>query len=161
MRRFLIVFGLGGIAGGVIGFALGIYLLPILTAEKGISTEQVTQIIKHSERSGIFKRDLKDSDSFHWGVGNIALSTQNGQQFFTLDGELSPGPDYKLYLIPRYVETEVEFLAIKAQSIRVANVSVFENFHIPVPTNINTDAYPAVLIWCEAFGQFITAARLQ
>ena len=140
---------------------LGIYLLPILIAEQGISAEQVTQITKHSERSGLFKRDLKGSDGLHWGEGNIVLSTQDGQQFFTLDGKLAPGPDYKLYLTPSYAETKAEFLAIKEQSVRVSNVKAFNNFHIPVPANIDTNAYPAVLIWCETFSQFITAARLQ
>ena len=29
-----------------------------------------------------------------------------------------------------------------------------------VPADVDVSAFPAVLIWCEAFGEFITAAEL-
>ncbi|WP_443645618.1 DM13 domain-containing protein [Candidatus Ponderosibacter sp. Uisw_141_02] len=48
-------------------------------------------------------------------------------RYFRLDGTISPGPDYRLYLAPA----------------------------------IDLDEYDAVVIWCEAFKQFITAARLE
>ena len=45
-----------------------------------------------------------------------------------LDGEIAPGPDYRLYLTPSFVETEEGFLAIKAESWRIGAVKAFENF---------------------------------
>ncbi|MCH1568325.1 MAG: DM13 domain-containing protein [Alphaproteobacteria bacterium] len=77
-----------------------------------------------------------------------------------IDGSVSPGPDYKLYLTPEYVEDEAEFLALKARSVRVADITGFDNFRVDVPMNIDPTQYPAVIIWCERFGEFITAGHL-
>jgi hypothetical protein len=38
-------------------------------------------------------------------------------------------------------------------------VKTFENFIVPVPESVDPSAFNAVVIWCERFGQFITAAR--
>ena len=77
----------------------------------------------------------------------------------TLAGRLAPGPDYKLYLSPEFVETEADFLRLKPRMARVGDVRTFENFVVPVPPAIDPAGYSAVVIWCERFGQFITAAK--
>lgn len=157
-RRYVVLFGLmSGGAGLVIGFGLGVYFLPILTAEKGLDSAAVAALENSAERSGIFRRDLTDSDAFHWGEGQIMVNATT----VWLDGAVAPGPDYRLYLTPEFVETEADFLKIKAQSVQVGSVKAFENFSLPMPATIDQAAYPALLIWCEAFGEFITAARLQ
>lgn len=152
---------LGGIGGLILGFVLGIYFLPILIAPEGINHAEAARITQHAERNGEFRKDLRGSDFLHWGEGKIVLSSSHGQKFFTLVGELAPGPDYRLYLTPKYVETEEAFHKIKAESVQVGNIKAFTNFHIPVPASINTDLYPAALVWCETFEQFITAAQLE
>jgi len=40
-------------------------------------------------------------------------------------------------------------------------VKAFENFALDLPPVIDLDEYDAVVIGCEAFKQFITAARLE
>jgi hypothetical protein len=45
--------------------------------------------------------------------------------------------------------------------VRVGEVRTFENFLVPVPESIDPAAYSAVVVWCESFGQFITAAKYQ
>ena len=77
-----------------------------------------------------------------------------------LDGKIAPGPDYRLYMTPYFVETEAAFRAIKDQSVQIAPIKAFENFAVDVPAGVDVSQYPALLIWCEAFGQFITAASL-
>ncbi len=79
----------------------------------------------------------------------------------SLIGELAPGPDYKLYLSPQFVETEADFNRLKPQMQRVGDVKTFENFLVKVPQDINPAQYNTVVIWCESFGEFITAARYQ
>ena len=44
--------------------------------------------------------------------------------------------------------------------MQVGEVKAFSNFSLDVPPGITVGDYPVVLIWCEAFGQFITAAEL-
>ena len=76
-----------------------------------------------------------------------------------LDGSVSPGPDYRLYFAPIFVETEESFLAIKSQSVEVGSIKAFTDFTLQLPDGVNVDGFPAVVIWCEAFSQFITAAE--
>lgn len=161
MYKFIGGLGIGGVLGLIVGFMLGVYFLPILIEEEGASDTIAEQAVSEADRIGVFRRTLKDSDSAHWGEGQIALSTENGRKFLTLQGNLSPGPDYRLYLTPAFVETEQAFIAIKAQSVQVASIKAFHNFRVELPSHINADAYPAVLIWCERFSQFITAATLE
>ena len=82
-----------------------------------------------------------------------------GSQNIVLVGKLAPGPDYKLYLSPTFVETEADFMRLKPTMQRVGDVRTFDNFVVPVPESIDVSQYKAVIIWCESFSQFITAAQ--
>ena len=64
-----------------------------------------------------------------------------------------------MYLTQQFVENEKEFLAIKDSAAYIADVNIFENFIVHVPSEININEYNAVVIWCEAFSEFITAAQ--
>ncbi len=74
-------------------------------------------------------------------------------------GRVAPGPDYKLYLSPEFVETEADFARLKPKMARVGDVKTFENFIVPVPASVDVTQYDSVIVWCETFSQFITAAR--
>lgn len=76
-----------------------------------------------------------------------------------LVGKLSPGPDYKLYLSPEFVETESDFKRLKSTMIRIGDVKTFDNFIVSVPAGIDPAKYSAVIVWCETFSEFITAAK--
>ena len=137
------------------GFAAGIYVLPILIAPPAPTTAEVGAKAAAAAYTAEFRRDLKDSDALHWGEGKVTV----GKDAITLAGKLAPGPDYKLYLSPEFVETEAEFLRLKPRMVRVGEVKTFENFVVAVPANVDPAAYSAVIVWCERFGQFITAAK--
>ena len=93
-RRHIILFGTAKFAAGLlIGFALGVYFLPILTEAKGLDTAALAQLEASAQRSGTFTRDLPGSDAFHWGEGTVRAS---GTRIW-LEGKISPGPDYRLY----------------------------------------------------------------
>ncbi|OAN18005.1 hypothetical protein A3K86_03540 [Photobacterium jeanii] len=142
---------------GAAGFALGIYALPILIAPTAPTVTEVSTVSAQAQFSAEFTKELQDSDSFHWGEGTVTV----GPEFITLMGKLAPGPDYKLYLSPEFVETEDDFNRLKSTMTRVGDVKTFENFVVPVPEGINPASYNAVIIWCETFGEFITAAKYQ
>lgn len=137
------------------GFAAGIYLLPILTAPPAPVASVVQAQAETSEFSGQFRRDLEDSDAVHWGEGTVYV----GPEAITLDGEIAPGPDYRLYLSPTFVETEADFVRLKKTMTQVGSVKTFKNFIVPVSANVDTGAFNTVIVWCESFGQFITAAQ--
>ena len=154
MLRWLLL-GLSHVAALAAGVALGIYLLPILTAPPAPSMAQLAAQGGPVLFTGQFRRDLKDSDLLHWGEGTVTI----GRQAISLAGRLAPGPDYKLYLSPEFVETEAEFMRRKPEMVRVGDVKTFDNFVVPLPETIDPAKYSAVIVWCETFSQFITAAR--
>jgi hypothetical protein len=85
----------------------------------------------------------------------VTLSPQ--QVVFT--GRLAPGPDYKLYLSPEFVETEADFKRLKSTMLRVGDVKTFENFIVTLPEGTDPSRFTSVIVWCETFSQFITAAQ--
>ena len=152
-RRHIILLGTAKfLAGLVIGVGLGVYFLPILTAEDGLDRTALAQL----EASAVFTRDLAGSNAFHWGKGTVRINRER----VWLEGVIAPGPDYRLYLMQEFVEDEDSFLAIKSRAVDIGPVKAFTNFSLPVPSDVDAGAFPALVIWCEAFSEFITAARL-
>lgn len=45
--------------------------------------------------------------------------------------------------------------------LRVGDVKTFENFVVTLPAGVDLTKYAAVVVRCEAFGEFITAAKYQ
>ena len=142
---------------GVLGFMIGIYALPILTAPSAPTEAAIQEVSSEATYTAQFRRDLKDSDALHWGEGTVSV----GPEYITFMGRLSPGLDYKLYLSPEFVETEADFNRLKSTMVRVGDVKTFENFVVEVPPDIDPSKFTSVIVWCEAFGEFITSAKYQ
>ncbi|OLQ75493.1 hypothetical protein BIT28_22935 [Photobacterium proteolyticum] len=140
-----------------VGFAAGIYALPILIAPDSPSSGEVQQAAQSAQFSGEFRRDLADSDFLHWGEGRVSISSD----VISFQGELAPGPDYKLYLSPQFVETEADFNRLKSSMVKVGEVKTFSSFMVPLDSSIDPAQYTTVIVWCETFGEFITAAQYQ
>lgn len=152
-KRLILVLshGLAALA----GFAGGVYLLPILTAPPAPTAVEIATLGSLASFSGEFRRDLKGSDLLHWGEGRVMVSPHT----VALAGRLAPGPDYKLYLSPQFVETKADFQRLRPQMLRVGDVRTFDNFIVPLPPAVDVTRYNTVIVWCESFSQFITAAR--
>lgn len=153
----LMLLGASHLLVAALGFALGIYMLPILTAPAAPPDQKIAEVVSEAIFSGEFTRDREGSDFLHWGEGIVSI----GRDFVALQGAVAPGPDYKLYFSPEFVETEGEFERVKPRMVQVGNVKVFENFIVPVPETIKPDQYNSVIVWCESFGEFITSAKYQ
>lgn len=136
------------------GFVAGIFLLPILTAQPPSSAEDIEQVAQDAVFHGEFRRDLAGSDFLHWGEGRVSVTTEA----VALKGKIAPGPDYALYFSPRFVESKEDFLAAESEMVRVGAVKQFENFLVPLPASVDPADFNTVVVWCEGFGQFITAA---
>ena len=72
-----------------------------------------------------------------------------------------PGPEYRLCLAPRYVESEAEFLAIKWQSLEIGPVKPFNGFAFNNVSALGDPAPNNLVIWCEPYDEFITSARFR
>jgi len=139
----------------VLGFGLGIYILPILTAPKSVNIDRIIKFEENALYKTSFVKDLKGSDLFHWGEADVSVSNNK----IIVNGSIAPGPDYKLYLTKEFVEQEEEFLSVKDNAKYVAEVKTFKNFVITIPEDIDINDYNTIVIWCEGFGEFITAAK--
>ena len=156
MRR-LFTFGLTHAIALAVGFALGIYTLPILTAPPSPDAAMLQQKAESALFTAELTRDLRGSDFLHWGEGKVSLSADS----FVHEGALAPGPDYKLYLTKTFVEHEDEFLPLKADAQLIGDIKTFNGAVLPIPEGVDITAYTTLVIWCEAFGEFITAAQYQ
>ena len=143
------------VAVAALGFAAGIYALPILIAPAAPTASELKAATAQVQFTGQFRRELKGSDALHWGEGTVSVSSDA----ISLAGSLSPGPDYKLYLSKEFVETEEDFKRLKPGMVRVGDVKTFENFVVSVPAGVDTTNFSTVVIWCETFSEFITAAK--
>lgn len=139
----------------LVGFALGVYLLPILTAPPSPDQAMLQAMAKDALYRAELSRNQRGSDFLHWGEGTISLSKRQ----IVHEGKLAPGPDYKLYLVPVFVEHEDEFLPVKDQALVIGDVKTFDGFFMDVPGDVDIDDFNTVLVWCEAFGEFIASAQ--
>jgi len=140
-----------------IGCMIGIYLLPIMIAPEKPSINEFQKVINSAQFDAVFVKDLKESDILHWAKGQISLSKTQ----IAFRGKISPGPDYKLYLTKKFVQTKKDFLKIKNQSVEIGEIKSFNGFIISTKKEIDITAYNSVVIWCEAFSRFISAAKYQ
>ncbi len=154
IRRSLVLVASHAVV-AALGVAAGIYALPIIIAPDSPSEQEVGAVAARATYEGVFRRDLKDSDALHWGEGMVSVANDA----ISLQGKLAPGPDYKLYLSQEFVETELDFQRLKSSMVRVGEVQTFENFVVMVPSSVEVSKYSSVIVWCETFEQFITAAK--
>ena len=154
MKKFFALLITHGLA-LLVGFAGGIYLLPVLIAPPAPTDEEVMASMTDVLYTASFTRDLPGSDFLHWGQGALSITPAK----IGFMGEIAPGPDYQLYLTPELVLDEESFLAVKADSVRVGPVKTFQNFVLDTPRDIKLEDYSALVIWCESFSEFITAAQ--
>ncbi len=153
--RSIVLFLVSHACAVAIGFGAGIYALPILIAPPSPSASETATAASLANYKAEFRRDLAGSDALHWGEGTVSIGT-NAVSFV---GTLAPGPDYKLYLSPEFVETEADFNRLKSQMVRLGDVKTFDSFIVKVPTSIDPSVYTSLIVWCETFGEFITAAQ--
>ena len=154
MKRFLLL-SFTHVAALAAGFAAGIYFLPILTAPPAPSGTEVRNASGGARYHAQFRRDLKGSDFLHWGEGRVAVAPRA----VTFTGKLAPGPDYKLYFAPEFVETRDDFLRVKPRARRAGDIKTFDNFIVALPEGLDPAQFDTVVVWCETFSMFISAAQ--
>ena len=124
LRRHIVMSGVVKFCVGlVIGFWLGVYFLPILIAEKDLDSESIAALSDSVLRRGTSVQGSPGSDDLQWGDGVVMVNADR----IWLGGKVALGPDYCLYLAPKYVETGPGFQAITAQSLQIGPIRAFGN----------------------------------
>ncbi|WP_323120469.1 DM13 domain-containing protein [Burkholderia alba] len=155
MKKKLLILAVSHLIALAAGFAAGVYVLPILTAEPGVSAQAARAAAQQARYTGQFRRDLPGSDALHWADASLAVTPGA----LVLEGRVAPGPDYRIYLVPAFVDNREAFLALKARARQVGTLKTFGHSVTPLAPDVELDAYTTVVIWCERFSQFISAAR--
>ncbi|MCR9259231.1 MAG: DM13 domain-containing protein [Pseudomonadaceae bacterium] len=154
MARFIVLVISHGVV-LAIGFALGTYFLPVLTAPPTPPSAMLSAQAQGALFKAEFTRELRGSDFLHWGEGEVSLTDSQ----IVHEGRLAPGPDYKAYLVDGFVEHENEFLQRKNEAQLVGDVKTFDGFILELAEGVDLTRFNTVVIWCEAFGEFISAAQ--
>ena len=50
-------------------------------------------------------------------------------------------------------------MRLKARALKIGDVKTFENFIVEVPATADVSLFNTVVVWCETFSMFITAAK--
>jgi len=137
-----------------VGFGAGIYVLPILTAEKNSTADEIKSVQNRARFSGIFHKNQKGSNAVHWAEGRLYVSDNE----IAFEGSIAPGPDYKIYLTKTYADDRTSFMKIKDESLYIGDLKNFGNFVKVLPNGVDINEYTTVQIWCERFEQFIASA---
>lgn len=160
MRKKLIFAALFLVIGIGIGFAAGVYTLPLII-EFSEETQQAAELspAAPTDPIGQFDRNSPGSDALHWGEGTVRISS--GRLVFEDDVKLAPGPDYRIYLSRKFAETKSEFSEIKSEAVEVAKLRTFSGpLEFALPADLNINEFDNVVVWCETFSMFIASARL-
>ena len=108
MKRVFTALVVGLVVGGVGGFLLGVYTLPIVVEWRhGVQDRALPPEVSEDDSQGEFDRNSPGSDALHWGEGRIRVS--QGNLVFEENVRLAPGPDYRIYLSKTFAQTREEF----------------------------------------------------
>ncbi|HEX2544798.1 MAG TPA: DM13 domain-containing protein [Ramlibacter sp.] len=154
MKRFLL-FAATHLVVFAMGFALGVYLLPILAAPPAPTAAELAAAQRNAMYRGEFSRSLAGSDALHWGEGQVTVT----RTAVSLQGKLAPGPAYRLYLVPEFVDGPEAFERVRNRSLPVGDIKTFDNFIVPLPAGTPVDQFNTVVVWCESFSRFISSAK--
>lgn len=105
-------------------------------------TSSIDADLSRAQWTTTIRDDLRGSDLLHWGKGSFGVS----QTHITQKGALAPGPDYRLYLVPKFVQDEAEFNAAKSTSIEVTRVRRFNGFSAAIPAGVDASQFNAIVV---------------
>ena len=76
MMKWIVLAATHGLA-LALGFAAGIYTLPLLIAPPAPTAADVHTVAAQAQYKGQFRRDLPGSDALHWGEGEVSPTTRS------------------------------------------------------------------------------------
>jgi hypothetical protein len=162
MKRIIAILLAGGIAGGVLGFATGIFIYPFwfLTDVAHERLDPGTQRTRLADGSFV---QVNPSDPVHWGTGMVSLYEEGGVRTLVHlhdDFEVGPGPRFHVYLVDHpAVMSGADFTA--SQKVDLGRLRAFKGSQVyAVPADVDAGAYQSVVVWCKEFGVLISPASL-
>ncbi len=158
MKKAIIWFIVGGLLGGVAGFAVGIFAYPYIFLADIVAMEQVENVAgKTVVARGEFIH-ANPSDPIHYGKGQVTVYSDVvhlGEDF-----TVGPGPAFHVYLVPEK-NVKPDTRVADTMYVDLGRLRAFQGSQVyPIPAGVELKRYGSVVIWCEKFGVLISPATL-
>jgi Electron transfer DM13 len=159
MAKIILTLIVGGLLGGVAGFALGIFAYPYIFLADIVATEKVAdRTARKIVAKGTFIH-ANPSDPIHHGEGGVTVFAD--LLHLENDFEVGPGPKYHVYLVPDRNVTPATEVA-RTMFVDLGRLHAFKGSqNYEVPAGVNLADFGSVVIWCEQFGVLISPAALR
>src|SRR5262245_26110885 len=159
MKRYLVIFAVGGLLGLAGGFALGIFVYPYSFLADIVATDKVEdKAEKKVVATGSFIH-ANPSDPIHYGRGKVTVF----QDLLHLESDfkVGPGPKFHVYLVPEPNVIPSTNVA-RSMYVDLGRLKAFQGSqNYPIPAGVELSRYHSVVIWCEQFGVLISPASLK
>ena len=162
MKRLIIALLLGTLAGGIAGFAVGIFVYPFWFLNDTATESLATNIERTPLAVGEFVH-VNPSDPVHWGKGAVSIYRESEDRAIVHlqeDFEVGPGPRFHVYLVDRgNVGSGDDF--ISSQKIDLGRLRAFRGSQVySVPDGADASKFTSIVVWCKEFGVLISSASL-
>lgn len=159
MKKAVIWFLVGGVLGGVAGFAVAIFVYPYIFLADIVAMERVENIeSKTVVARGKFIH-ANPNDPIHYGWGQVTV--YNDVVHLGEDFTVGPGPAFHVYLVPeKNVKTDTK--VAETMFIDLGRLRAFKGSQVySIPAGVDLKNYGSVVIWCKQFGVLISPAMLE
>lgn len=162
MKKILISLIIGGLVGGFVGFAGGLFIYPFWFPPPPANEQVADRASKTVVAAGTFIH-ANPSDPIHKGSGSVEiLKGTDGARIVHLkpDFKVGPGPRFHLYLADRAgIKSNEDFEAAKVTDL--GRLRSFEGSQIyKIPATVDLSPVKSVVVWCKEFGVLISPATL-
>lgn len=158
MKKAIIWFLIGGLLGGVAGFAVGIFLYPFIFLADIVAMERIEDI----ENKTIVARGefihANPSDPIHYGGGQVTV--YNDVVHLVDNFVVGPGPAFHVYLVPqKNVTTDTK--VAETMFVDLGRLRAFKGSQVySIPAGVDLKNYGSIVIWCKEFSVLISPATL-
>ena len=159
MAKYILTLIVGGLLGGIAGFALGIFAYPYIFLADIVAVEKVEdRAARKVVAKGTFIH-ANPSDPIHHGKGGVTVYAD--LLHLESDFEVGPGPKYHVYLVPEASVTPATEVA-STMFVDLGRLRAFKGSqNYSVPGGVDLAKFGSVVIWCEQFGVLISPAALR
>lgn len=143
-----------------LGIALDRFVLPhqaVPAAEPAAAAASQPQAAATPLATGAFIQP-DPNNPLHRGAGSVSVT--DGQVVLGADFTVTPGPDYRVLLVPKPAIRAASDVA-KTMYVDLGPLTAFKGGqHYAVPAGVDLADYPSVVIWCAPYAALISTADL-
>lgn len=147
---------------GALGICVGIALDRVVLPHRAASAPAATDVpLAEPPGNAIATGTFIQPDAnnpLQRGTGGVSIS--DGKVVLGADFAVTPGPDYRVLLVPKPAIRAAADID-KTMYVDLGALTVFQGSQsFAVPAGVDVSRYPSVVIWCARYGTLISSADL-